>query len=521
MTYEEVLAEAKRIWGTLDWSEEQGWFVTGGYPEAAGTSWWQLTGQGGLIRDGEAIYPQISWAAQQQLEKIGMSLPSGFTRVPAAYEEAVAQEADVAYTMYVAQGGTLSKEEWIAADKPAVPGVEEFQPAVTWDMITDPDTGMVVLAGYDEEGKIVSYEPSGFGRQEPATWEQTWQQEQEFEAAQQTELIDWYREQQTTQLGAEKQQRLAQLAAQPMSWLQYAAESGTTPVIQPWMLPLMSEQYSQFGVGQPIPGYQGIEGTAGQPAVTPTPTTPTVAPTTPAGTQAELPATATPPGQLAQLGGPPNYPFQTLPMPPAATPFGAAPAGYTPMTAAEIFPGGVPAGFNPQSVYYKIPSDVLSQLREESAAVGVAFPANLQYLQGGPGGLRLPHVGPIPESHPFYGRGGVVSSFETIPWADAPALTPTPTPTPTVTPTATPTPTTQPTAGTAIAGQPAWTGDFTGMPQLLRPSAQYQARMGPTALEQYYGYQQARTGATPEETQFRRWSTAPPSGYFAGLRYRS
>lgn len=58
-----------------------------------------------------------------------------------------------------------------------------------------------------------------------------------------------------------------------------------------------------------------------------------------------------------------------------------------------------------------------------------------------------------------------------------------------------------------------------GMPQLLTPSAQYQARMGPTAMQQYQGYQQARTGVLPEETQFRLWSGAPPGGQYGGLTY--
>jgi len=61
---------------------------------------------------------------------------------------------------------------------------------------------------------------------------------------------------------------------------------------------------------------------------------------------------------------------------------------------------------------------------------------------------------------------------------------------------------------------------MTGMPGLLRPSAQYQARLGPTALQQYYGYQQAQQGARPEETQFRRWNEAPPGGSWPGLQRR-
>lgn len=67
---------------------------------------------------------------------------------------------------------------------------------------------------------------------------------------------------------------------------------------------------------------------------------------------------------------------------------------------------------------------------------------------------------------------------------------------------------------------PGWTAEtMAGMPELTRPSRQYQARMGPTAMEQYLGYRQARTGERPEETQFRLWSTAPPSGAYGGLHF--
>ena len=67
---------------------------------------------------------------------------------------------------------------------------------------------------------------------------------------------------------------------------------------------------------------------------------------------------------------------------------------------------------------------------------------------------------------------------------------------------------------------PGWSGESASqMPELLRPSAQYQARMGPTAYQQYQGYQQARTGAPPEETTFRLQSMAPPGGRYAPLRW--
>lgn len=67
--------------------------------------------------------------------------------------------------------------------------------------------------------------------------------------------LAWYQQQQAADLEAQKQQRLATLAAQPKSWLEYAALANQQPIIQPWMLPLMPRQYSNLQAGQPIPGW--------------------------------------------------------------------------------------------------------------------------------------------------------------------------------------------------------------------------------------------------------------------------
>ncbi len=72
---------------------------------------------------------------------------------------------------------------------------------------------------------------------------------------------------------------------------------------------------------------------------------------------------------------------------------------------------------------------------------------------------------------------------------------------------------------------PGWqTGQTEGQPmssleELRNPSMQYFARMGPTAQQQWMGYQQTRTGATPEESQFRLKSGAPPGGRYGGFRW--
>lgn len=62
-------------------------------------------------------------------------------------------------------------------------------------------------------------------------------------------------------------------------------------------------------------------------------------------------------------------------------------------------------------------------------------------------------------------------------------------------------------------------GQSMNLPELTRPSAQYMNRIAPSQRQQYYGYEQARTGATPEDVQWRMWSGAPPAGQNPGLRY--
>ncbi|KKN72905.1 hypothetical protein LCGC14_0406090 [marine sediment metagenome] len=62
---------------------------------------------------------------------------------------------------------------------------------------------------------------------------------------------------------------------------------------------------------------------------------------------------------------------------------------------------------------------------------------------------------------------------------------------------------------------------FGDLPQLTTPSAQLQARWGPTAQAQFLGYRQARTGAAPQETQFRLGAGRAPTGRFGGFsRFR-
>ena len=92
------------------------------------------------------------------------------------------------------------------------------------------------------------------------------QQEAQQQAQQQyqQQQLEWQQQQFQQQLGFQEQARLAALAAQPQSWMQYHALEGTQPQVQPWMLPLMSQQYPELQAGMGIPGWAtGQEG--GQP----------------------------------------------------------------------------------------------------------------------------------------------------------------------------------------------------------------------------------------------------------------
>ncbi len=121
--------------------------------------------------------------------------------------------------------------------------------------------------------------------------------EQQFEFQGETRRLEQERFEQG--LTAQREERLAQLAAQPISWLQHAALSGQTPVVQPWMIPLMRPGQN-LQVGQPIPGFQAGAPGAQQGGFVPGTATPQ-----PLGTQfANLPELRRPSAQLFARMGP-------------------------------------------------------------------------------------------------------------------------------------------------------------------------------------------------------------------------
>lgn len=123
--------------------------------------------------------------------------------------------------------------------------------------------------GEEERRRLELAERGGEEAEEHRKWERDWaRQEAEAERKAAADLLAWYREEQQMRLEAEKQQRLATLRANPASWLEYASLSGEMPAIQPWMLPLMPQQYAGSTAGQSLPGYQaGAETMAGLPGM--------------------------------------------------------------------------------------------------------------------------------------------------------------------------------------------------------------------------------------------------------------
>ncbi len=311
--------------------------------------------------------PRVEAQVSERTKRIlGEKLPEQYPEY-AAWVGAQPPTAEEKIAPYFVERAEIEEAEKAEAALP--------QPAVRWDVEIDEDTGYRVQVGYDADGNVVSYEPIGappteptrygapddaptdpFGRtatwnerlgswdyppewgQPEAGWVSPFEEEEAARRAQEAQQRITIEQQQAQQQGEyyawqqeeARRQYGAQLAAQPQSWLQYAAYTGEQPAIQPWMQPLMPQQYAELGAGAAIPGWQAP--------------------------------------QAGQMGGAP--------------------------------------------------------------AQGMA-----------------------------------------------------------------------------------------GLPELTRLSRQYQARMGPTATQQYLGYRQARTGGRPEEEQWRLWSGAPPGGQYQGLRY--
>ncbi|GAI07362.1 unnamed protein product, partial [marine sediment metagenome] len=137
------------------------------------------------------------------------------------------------------------------------PYPREISPAIT-------ETGLTPSQQAQIDIRQQEFEAEQAWRESQVEAEQRWRQQQ---LGWEQERFGAQQQQWQQQLQYQEQARLAQLAAQPQSWLQYAALAGTTPQIQPWMLPLMSQQYPELQAGGAIPGWMGTQET-GQPMTT-------------------------------------------------------------------------------------------------------------------------------------------------------------------------------------------------------------------------------------------------------------
>ncbi len=322
MTYEEAQAEAGRTGGQLAWSVVKGWYVL-----PAGT---QLDAQGNPITPypsymgstGKGEFP-IGWNPPAESNVVppnrqvtmGPYNPAGQVPTPSVEDKVLAvakkaqQEATPppvnppdTTTPSNVETTTIDGQKYIVIRDPISGAITSVQPVKPQTQITPKvvpqDEGQIYqdkqgntlqinynyiseTGEWDRQDRVISQapaQPSDLQRQQfeeqkrQAAAEEAYRKQQaERQATQdeynrqlqiaqimqqryatQAEGSLQYRLQQE-QLAAEKQQRLATLAANPQSWLEYAALAGTPPVIQPWMLPLGYQQYG-FQVGQPIPG---------------------------------------------------------------------------------------------------------------------------------------------------------------------------------------------------------------------------------------------------------------------------
>ncbi len=317
------------------------------------------------------------------------------------------------------------------------------------------------------------------------------QKEQDWRERQFGELSAWQEEQlglARDELALEQKNYLAGLAAQPHSWLEYSMAAGEQPAIQPWMLPLQSGDYSQFanigggtmplqlpvGQSQTGGGYQmqGIPQDIGM---------------WQGGGLQGIPQAM----QMGQGGGLQDISTQST--------------GYDMERQKAIW---LQQGYTPQ----EIEQWAATRTDPRGGAGAYRYRPRSEWYGGGRAQARY--------RQGQRGAGGDLASRPTHGGGTQRPFTPT-TGTPYLPQTGTQPLLTQGDMGAWQAGQPipGW-AEPGQMPQLVEPSRQYQARMGPTALGQYAGYEQFTTGIRPEELDFRMWSAAPPGGRNPGLTYR-
>ena len=358
----------------------------------------------------------------------------------------------------------------------------------------------------------------------------------------------WEREQAAQQAATAKETRLAQLAAQgPGSWLEYALQAGQTPVGQDWMLgksaigPQASPLIAGITRGEALPGWTpplqsttggGVSGDVGTGGTGQPPIGAFPAPSAGAVSGGAMPGGFMAPGldqgQTTQLAGinqriiaggiltPEEEAiakqwltgsYQMYLAKRASAPTVPAPVTPTapPVTAQ---PQPAPSGPGPVPVYPNQPpiSPSPSMGGEPQPPPATAPPPT--YGTGGSGAVTIDPTTGLPIG--WFANGGIY-------WGDRPAVVGEQGPE-LMTPTSY--------GGTQITPLNSNMGGGTDTPvpknnllPSLTPSRQYQARMSPDELAQYYAYIQMQTGRTPQAEAWRLDQWAPGGGVNRGLSY--
>ncbi len=147
----------------------------------------------------------------------------------------------------------------------------------TWKKPTTQPTIYPLPAGYAETymdtqtGYIMKWNPYT-GDYDVAgvdlNWKQTLTPEQQANINYQNEQLSlqqqqlaYQQQQDAAQRAADKEKYAAQLKANPQSWLEYYSYTGEQPAIQPWMIPMMGQEYAGAVAGSPIPNWTGNSAT--------------------------------------------------------------------------------------------------------------------------------------------------------------------------------------------------------------------------------------------------------------------
>jgi len=541
---------------------------------------YQLPGGVYIDDTGAVINPELAQAYINEDLGVQPSVPNpivdqGGKQVSPNYY----QMPDGTYASLDQNGNIVPVDEAVVEADKQEAGIGADQDVDYWTTYTDPVTGEIseVAYVYGTDGtpqevfrrSTGTYDFSGTGGAPITQYQQAeldlaqqqleYQQQQSaaqlaFQQQQAAQEAEWRRQEQ------EQEQRnyLADLMANPASWLEYAAAAGTSPIVQPWMWGLLPEDLRQgYEVGQPIPGWQGVGGGQGGGQ----------AGMWGGGGQQQVPSsggagqsTYTSPGAGWMQTGPQKS-VQT-----GGLDYGTnEKEGVTLLNAkynellnqmSEQAAGGAymsPEWFNNISMQQKadlqdyatyqarlwyeqeygeefpvypaaeagqaVPSGGIISYSPATSSSAAAEPSAT--TQPAPVVEEAPPIEEPPKritsklnkmNVPSFARGGVVNRptlamvGENGPEAIIPISPSQNVPN-------------QQSVPRNTAQQPNTQAGLWGLQQLTRPSRQYEARMGPTALAQYYGYEKARTGAPYEQTQWNLWSMAPPSGR-QGLYFR-